>query len=264
MLETGQYQTLRYRNKEDWWLVKYLKIKYESEGLSPKELKDKIKSLWEPIYNTRYDKEEVDDYALYINKHFNEVYNRGRNVSLEKTFAKIIIYQSELDYINSVPAPKWFREFLFLFLGHCKATKSYIYDYAPTKDYMRYLSIKTKNRDAITMTIYDKLKKLGLWEEVVVITETNKKYFKAEKDVDIKFKYSLPVEPKGLVAFQFDRQIDLIKRLDVITNIYKCDICGSEFEINNRTQRTICDKCYKKNRGTDRHLTRKKDMPPPL
>jgi len=254
MLATGQYQTQRYQNKEDWWLVKYLKLKYEKEGLSPKEFKELIKKQWEPIYNTRYNKEDIGDYNYYINKHFDMVYNRGKNVSLDKTLSKIIIYQNELDYINSLPAPKWFREFILLFLGHCKTTKNYIYDYAPTKDYMGYLSLHTKNRDAITMTIYDKLKTLGLWEEITVITKTSSKYFEEEEDSDIKFRFSLPVKQGGDIAYQFDRQIDLIKNLDIIHNRYRCDICGREFEINNRTQRTVCDACYKNNRKKDRHV----------
>ena len=248
MLATGQYQTQQYQNKEDWWLVKYLKLKYEKDGLSEKELREAIKSRWEPIYNTRFDKESVHDYKLYINKHFNEIYNRGKNIVLGKKFNKIIIYQSELDYINSLPAPKWFREFLFLFLGHCKATGNYTYDYAPTKEYMRYLSLKTKNRDAITMTIYNKLKEFNIWDQITVVTKSKGRYFEPEDDEDVKFNFTFPISKKGKVAIEFERQIDLIQRLDLITNLYKCEICGKEFEINNRTQRRICDECWKNSR----------------
>ena len=155
-----------------------------------------------------------------------------------------------------MPAPKWFREFLFLFLGHCKTTENYTYDYAPTKEYMRYLSLKTKNRDAITMTIYNKLKEFNVWEQITVITKNKGKYFEPEDDEDVRFNFTFPVAKKGKVAIVFERQIDLIQRLDLITNLYKCEICGKEFEINNRTQRRICDECWKKSLQARRNKVR--------
>ena len=257
MLKTGQYQTDTMKDKEDWWFIKYLKIKYKKKGLSEQELKKTIKAIWAPIFNTRFAKEEEQEYIFYVNRRFEDIYNSNKNIVLTPAYHSIIIYQNELDYINSLPAPKWFREFVFIFLGHCKTTKKFIWDFAPISIYAPYLSLKVRDKDIIGCSTYSKLNSFGLWKDLssIVVVEDNV-HGNTEELWNSKFEFQFPVPEFGPVAIKFDRQIDLLRNLDLITNKYRCKICGEEFEINNRTQRLICDKCYKKQRNKNKHRAR--------
>ena len=243
MLKTGQYQTKEYQNKEDWWFVKYLKDKYKN--LPDYEAMPLIREKWGEIYRTRFlDPIEAD---LYINSHFRKIYENTNNIVLGRSLKRITIYKEELDYINSLPMPKWFREFIFLFLGHCKTTGVYGYEYAPVKDYIKYLTLKTRNRDAITSTIYNKMRELGLWKSFT-IKKTYQGLCGVEEDEDIQFDFAFPVVKSGTVVCECGTMFELINNLDIVTDKYKCDICGEEFVFGNRTQRTICEKCHKQKR----------------
>lgn len=261
MLKTGQYQTKEYQNKEDWWLFAYLKEKYILQGLSTYEYIPLIKEKWKQIFQTRFTNLDVSSEftsdSLIINSHFHNVQQNGNGINLNPSYKRITIYQSELDYINSIPAPKWFREFLFLFLAHCKTIGRNKFEYAPIRDYMKYLSLKTKNRDLITDTIYKKLRELNLWHPVKV-KRTIKDDGNIEEYSDIWFKFVLPVKSSGKKTIENCSIMEIIKNLDLVTDQYRCDICGEEFTFGSRTQRTICDKCYKKQRRQHKTLTMRK------
>lgn len=264
MLNTGQYQTEHFKTKEDWWLIKYLRNKYTKSELSEKEIKDEIRNIWEPIYKTRFNKEEMASHDFYIDVYFQQAYGKCKNISLSQKYYPITIYQEELDYINSLPAPKWFREFIFIFLGHCKTIGSFTCKAAPIAEYMRYLTLSTNNRDAISSTIYDKLKTFGLWKETSRITTTDGRYGEPTQIINVSFDFCFPLFDTKTTAFVFYRQIDLLKRLDLITNTYICESCGEEFEIKNRTQRLICDECYKKQRQKRKNFARDQKRKTPL
>ena len=260
MLKTGQYQTKEYQNKEDWWLVKYLKDKYKN--LPDYEAMPLIREKWGEIYRTRFiDPKEAD---IHINSHFRKIYENTNNIALGRSLKKIIIYESELAYINALPMPKWFREFILLFLGHCKTTGVYGYEYAPVKEYIKYLTLKTRNRDAITSTIYNKMRELGLWKSFT-IKKTYQGLCGVEEDEDVQFDFSFPVAKKGNVAFEFGTMFELIDNLSIVNDKYKCDICGKEFVFGNRTQRTVCEECYKKHRRETWRMSKEKErMSTPL
>ena len=264
ILETGQYQTDEFKDKEDWWLVKYLKLKYNKNSISEKELKEKIKKIWEIIYLTRFTEEERREYQLYIDKRFNDVYNNCKNVSLSQKYNSFDIYQEELDYINSLPAARWIREFIFIFLGHCKTKNSFINEYAPILVYLPYLSLKARDKDLASYTIYAKLNEWGLWEEKTIVTIVDDHRHEPEERIDIRFDFLFPVVKKGSNPIHFDGILDLLKRLDLITNIYRCEKCGKSFEIKNRTQRFICEDCYKKQRQKRKNYARDQRRKTPL
>lgn len=267
MIETGHYRTSKFQNKEDWWLFAYLKEKYILKGLSAHEYLPLIKEEWIKIFKTRFvdcdgDLSEVN--SLIINTRFKKIMEKSTSVKLDPSYKKIVIYKTELDYINSVAAPKWFREFLLLFLSHCKATGRNKYEYAPIQEYMEYLSLKTRNRDLITDTIYKKLREFGLWSPITVQRSMDDNGM-IEKYDDVWFKFKLPVKTNGLIVFETESIFEIINNLDMVSDKYKCDICGKEFVLNNRTQRTICDGCYKKHRRELwREAKRKERMSTPL
>lgn len=267
MIETGCYQTSKFQNKEDWWLFAYLKEKYILKGLSAHEYIPLIKEEWIKIFKTRFidcEKNLSESSSLIINSHFKKMVEKSNSVKLDPSPKRIVVYQSELDYINSIPAPKWFREFLLLFLSHCRATGRNKYEYAPIQEYIGYLSLKTRNRDLITDTIYKKLREFGLWSPVTVQRSVYDDGA-VEKYDDVWFKFILPVKARGSIVFDTGSIFEIMNQLDVVSDKYKCDVCGKEFVLNNRTQRTICDECYKKHRRELwKQAKRKERMSTPL
>ena len=261
MLVTKQYQTEIYKNKEDVWLIYYLKKKYENGIMDKKKCHDIILTQWIEIFLTRFE-DPTDTDVEFAEVHFDSIYRNLGYVDLNKKYKKIVIYKEEIDYINSLPVSYWLRQFILLLLGHTKTINSCIYEYAPIQDYMRFLRLKTKNRDVITDTIYKKMRQFGIWVDSRVVTKRSATskccdglYYTEEDDIEFKFEFRLPVDGKTKIA-TFASQLDLIEAMDsLLIETYNCDICGKPFVIGNRTQRTICENCWK-----DKEKIRKREV----
>lgn len=236
MIETGKYQTPIYQNKEDIWLIYFLKKQNEEMGLNIKDGMERAFSIWSPIYFTRFERiTDVDKELARV--HFESVYKNVNRVNLSKGYNKITISSGVVDFINSLPTPLWMRQLVLLLYGHTQVTGSDIFEYIPLKDYMQFLDLKNKNRGVTLESVYKKLKSFGMWtiDEVVRVVD--------DDYVTIKFKFTMPTLQGSVVTYS--SMFELIGDMNnLLVNTYKCDKCGTEFKLSNRTQKTICDKCY--------------------
>lgn len=249
MLETGNFQTKYWHNEELCWLIKFLKLKKYSV--------DKIYEQWRTF--RLKDKPTFDEDMLNLN--FKSFCKTSKNVVFED-LPKIYVYQEEIDYINSLPAPLWVRQYVYFLLLHVKIEHAEYYDSLPYLDYFRFLSITDKHervRDGL-------LKKLRALE---IITNVEiKEHYNAfpicdnlgfvigyENNVDvinIRLKINLDIQCCSDPIGVYDTILDAIQEVYRINSDYKCPSCGKIYSFNKFTKRDICENCYKQKRRTNK------------
>lgn len=246
MLATGRLQTEHFHADECLWLVKYLRDKRYPES----EIFEKWKFFWSQ-HKTTYDD---DDFKC----NFKSFSGNARNVIFNK-YLKIEIFQEEIDYINSLPLPLWMRQYIYVLLLHSKATGNNKYDSLPYDDYHWWLDIKNRHDSDHKAILAVKLKELGI-VKIVHIVEHYESFPEINNDgeligyaqnVDIindRLQFLLPVQITSTDSVKYETILDALNDMVKINNLYRCPLCGTTFQINNKTKRYICDDCYLKNR----------------
>lgn len=255
MIEFNSFQTDYWHNDELCWLIKYLKDNHFP--------KDKIYSIWKEF--RKIDKPEFDDKMLEDN--FDSFYNSAMRVSISKTYPQIIIYQEEIDYINSLAAPLWIRQFVYLMMLHIKVTGDEIYDFLPFVDYYKFLSIKNNHSTILKRQLSKTLKKFGILKDIEIVEEYDELPVCDEKGLQIGVENNVTIINKRLqirllvgtcnnVFVKYENILDAILNIGIINSNYKCPVCGNQYEYTERMQRNICEECYRKQRQKRKNFAR--------
>jgi len=162
------------------------------------------------------------------------------------TIPKIDIYQSELDYINSLEINQEYKKVMFTFLVQLKLNKT-VFEYKRNKDYemlyfyggkIKYNNIKRMSNIPKTMSLNDEvintLSGLGL----VIILHRGK----------ISLNYIKNCIPEGEVVFEVTDFENVGLYLDYyngIKGIIKCGGCDKILKAKNNKQ-LYCEECAKK------------------
>lgn len=248
MLESGKLQTEHWHAEECLWLIKYLRKKKFPEN----EVFEKWKYFWKQ-HKIEYDDDDFE-------RNFKSFSGNAATVVFKGYYPKIIVYQDEIDYINSLPAPLWIRQYIYILMLHSKATGNDTYDYLPYDDYHWWLSLKGTNSSEIRGRLAGKLKEFGIIK-IIKIKETHEwlpeidEYgnpigFEHEVTIENdRLRIELPVKiinEENKVVYK--TILDALDDIGKIHSLYKCGQCGKTFEFSLRTQRTICSDCYKEAR----------------
>ncbi|MDD4298964.1 MAG: hypothetical protein PHS98_04995 [Bacilli bacterium] len=162
------------------------------------------------------------------------------------TISKVDIYQSELDYINSLEINQEYKKVMFTFLVQLKLNKM-VYKYKNNKDYnisyfqggkIKYNMIKNMSNIPKTISLNDEvintLSGLGL----VTILHRGK----------INLDYIKNCIPEGKVAFEITDFENVGLYLDYyngVKGVIKCEGCGNKIiKVNNNKQK-YCGDCAK-------------------
>lgn len=248
MLKTGEFQTEHFHNDEMLWLVTYLR---KNKKLDKKQ----VFAKWVPFYLKN--KTTTPEYA---SDSFETFWKRSKYHTIKNNRDKIIIWQEEIDYINSLPIPVFVKEYFFILLMHTRATKNELYDSIPYLDYHWYLSSNDRHYDNIKSRLLEYAKRYNF----INIVQTSEKFdylpdinddgFEVAGDtydteiINYKLNISSPVcKYGGEIPVIYDDILDGLSDMkNKISNISICTECGAEFEFNNKTQKTICDDCWNK------------------
>ena len=246
MLKTGEFQTEYFHNDEMTWLISYLRnvkkldekdifVKWvpfylKNENVTPEYARDQFKSFWSSSYK-------------YVMKDKNP---------------EIVIWQEEIDYINSLPVAKWIRQYMFILILHVRTTGNELYDYLPLGDYRKFLSTTNEHVSEMKDTLMKVLRQYDFVKDVEIeehhdILETFDEYGNpcgVEYDVVIKnnrLQIKSPIcKYGGEIGYKYKTILDGLKDLQEIKDTYICPECGKEFVFNNKTQTCICDECRDK------------------
>ena len=249
MLKTGDFQTLYWHNEELTWLIRFLRQKR-----TPKE---KIYQIWKSF--RAKDKPEYDEEALREN--FKSFYDNSLCVVFNDKYSVLRLYQEEIDYINSLPAPLWIRQYIYMLLLHIKGTSNENYDFLPYDDYYRFLAIKNNHSSILKAQLIKKLRSFGIVKNVKV-SETYDELPVCNEDglqvgvennvtvVNERLSIKLPIKSPKTVVKDYINIMDAIGDMDkYIHSYYKCPVCGATYEFTNRMQRGVCKSCYIKQRN---------------
>ena len=257
MLKTGEFQTEYFHNDEMTWLISYLRnvkkldekdifVKWvpfylKNENVTPEYARDQFKSFWASSYK-------------YVMKDKNP---------------EIVIWQEEIDYINSLPIAQWIRQYMFILILHVRTTGNELYDYLPLGDYRKFLSTTNEHVSEMKDTLMKILRQYDFVKDVEIeehhdILETFDEYGNpcdVEYDVVIKnnrLQIKSPIcKYGGEIGYRYKTILDGLKDLQEIKDTCICSECGKEFEFNNKTQTSICRECYKKDLQKRRNNYRK-------
>lgn len=105
ILKTGEYTTRNHQYTEQVVLFRYL----IDRGLAQDEIYEKWSNTNSILYN------KIKDDSVEINFHFWRIYRMAQKWEI-KTYNKIIIYKSELDFINSMNVVRWIKEYVLTML----------------------------------------------------------------------------------------------------------------------------------------------------
>ena len=259
MLKTGEFQTECFHNDEMTWLISYLRNVKKMD-------KKQIFAKWVHFYvkNENITPElAADHFKSFWNSSF--VYSIRKNSSWPEPY----IWQEEIDYINSIPVAKWLREYMYIILLHTRATGNELYDYLPLGDYRKFLSTTNKNPSEMKETIMKVLRQFNFIEDVEVeehhdmleIFDESGNPCGIEYDVTIKnnrLKIKSPIcKYGGEIGYNYKTILDGLKDIQEIKDTCICSECGREFVFNNKTQRIICDECWKKKEKERKRLVAK-------
>lgn len=255
MVSSGEFQTEHWHNEELVWLIKYLREK--------KWPNEKIYQKWK--YFRAKDKPDYDENLFKEN--FKSYFNNSFNAVFKKKYSTIIVYQDEIDYINSIPAPLWVRQYIYILTIHSRASGYDTYDHLPFDEYHWFLSIVNNNTSILKSRLIARLRELeilkivGIKEmyESLPIIDDNGFIVGYENEATIineRLTVKLPVKIKSNKRFKYVTILDALKDIGKIHSIYKCPICGKEYEFTKRMQRDICINCYTKKRNKQKHYAR--------
>ena len=237
MLKTGEFQTEYFHNDEMTWLISYLR--------NVKKLDEKdIFIKWVPFYLKN---ENVT--PEYARDQFKSFWISSYKYTMKDKNPEIVIWQEEIDYINSLPIAQWIRQYMFILILHIRTTGNELYDYLPLGDYRKFLSTTNKNPSEMKDTLIKVLRQYDFIKDVEIeehhdILETFDEYGNpcdVEYDVVIKnnrLQIKSPIcKYGGEIGYRYKTILDGLKDLQEIKDTCICSECGKEFVFNNKTIR---------------------------
>lgn len=235
MIEFRQYQLPSSRGKEDLWLCKYLKDKKYS--------KEDAYNIWLSIYQSKYGNILGEDYEP--DAKFSEYWNNCDKVRLRENCNVIVIYQEELDFINSTNFALWEKQYMLLLSAYCKARNKtdYVRDKFPPSE-LKKMVVRPKRKANDFADLYNKMVDVGFLQERTIKTFNQ---YDGEYDTNTYVKMHV-YQTSGTAVIKVNTILDISMYFDKITMHKKCKECGQLFEYHSKTQRDVCEKCYKKQR----------------
>ena len=203
---------------------------------------------WKEIKNGVASVFKDDEEQLLIE--FNSMYkktNSKRYMSLNYTteLDPVTIYNAEILFLNRVNAPIWVKQYWLCLLVYYKFM---------AQRYNRVQKTKTLNAWAIRQSEYKHKDYGGICQDQIArYNKTIKKpaildYTKISTERYSIYKPGF-LKTKGKVKCTCNDINDIQQLFTLLKSNYKkCDICGKKFEVNSKTKRTICEKCYRKYR----------------
>lgn len=180
---------------------------------------------------------------------FRYIYNAALRTSDELLMANlepVVIYQEEVDYLNSLNAPSWMKQYWAIMLVNYKFQKQLFpkVKYNATLRAWAFRQIK-----GIQQRYSNHAESIRKQEEAIG-TKIINSYVYNDRKARIYYNMSCCQE-SGTPALEL-KDIDEAKK--ILTLISKnskvCSVCGKHFTINSKTKRDLCDNCYKKYRRT--------------
>lgn len=232
MIEKEQYLDENSLGREDLWLCKYLK----DSGYSVKE----AFNIWQKIHINRYGGEKRDT----ISTLFLSFWNRCDKVVLNcETFA---VTKGELEFINRLDMALWKKQYVLYLIAYFKITKGkWLKDYYYPPEAIKH-KVKRPNRNedrgnSITL-ITDDLLSNGVLE---CKTDKISGYDEEDEFVQSYYRTRNIADDKEIV-FEFSSVDEIVDYLPLIKSEMVCPNCGNKFEISSKTQRCVCEDCWKK------------------
>lgn len=250
MLESNEFQTRHFHNDEMLWLITYLrKVKKLDE--------QSIFAKWVPFY---LKKEGVTpEYARDVFKPF---WDRSKTFYLRANYKEAAINQKEISYINSLPIPKWVKQYFFMLLIHTRVTDNIYYDSLPFEEYHWYLDTTNHNYDDMKKTImkyaneYGFVKNIKIKEVYDTLDDVTDDGWQIASDYGQKVIYvdkfeicSPAYDESEEFDYIYESILDALEDMnDLIHNRSICSKCGKEFAFNPKSKRHVCDECWKQER----------------
>lgn len=231
VLATGKYQLPNCSSCEDVWVIRYL--------IDAGKEKEDIRKTWEEIFVSKSNRwSEVLD----VDSFFDKVYLRATKTKLKEQ-KKIVFFQSEIDAINNTDIPMRAKEYMILFLAYFKGEG--------------VKKLPSEEGNALRLNLNKLMRsspyqnKTNIHWECIgagLITETEMEFFNPKYGYNETRYYYSPTILKhhGIRVGEFSTLIDVPKIFDKLKCEVVCAQCGKKFEKKPKTQRNICEECWKK------------------
>lgn len=203
-------------------------------------------ALWKEIQNGVAKIFSDDEEQLMIE--FNSLYKKTeepkyKNINCAKELKPIKIYRPEIEFLNSLNAPVWVKQYWLCLLTYYK------FD---VQIHRRVQKTKTLNAWAIRQTSFKSKNYGGDCQDTIAQYKLQNNTVKIIDDIQRGISEAYPVyKPdfihyKGKVMYTCDDINDIQNILPLIkNNVRYCEKCGREFVVSTKTKRKICEKCYK-------------------
>ena len=204
---------------------------------------------WKEIQNGVAQIFKDDDEQQLIE--FNAMYKKTNqskylNIDCKNELKPIKLYRPEIDFLNSLDAPVWVKQYWLCLLVYYK------FD---VQIHKRVQKTRTLNAWAIRQTNYKKKEYGAICQDVIAKhkqkNNTKKIIQDSQRGINEKYPVYKPdfIRYKGKVMYTCTDINEIQNLLFLIKNNTKyCEICGREFEVSSKTKRKICEICYKKYR----------------
>jgi hypothetical protein len=156
----------------------------------------------------------------------------------QKREKDIPITRSEINYINSLQAPRWFRKYVLLILAYYKFQKEYDRTAFIPKEISSWAYEQARSSERVAQ---NRIHKSNLWPQ-------NAKCGKPIMVKPVSGKVGLVIEwasRDGLdAAFSFKTPDEVVTHFERIDSwMAVCPRCGSSFEASNKQKSDLCPEC---------------------
>ena len=256
MLENGKCEKTPAPGSHTYYEQDVLYIKYlQLIGHDREQIFEEWKKMFP--YNT-----SNDEYNDII---FSKLYKKASSYR-QKNRYDVVIYQSELDFINKQCVRRWMKEAYLIMLVKYKrdvANGNGRYQYMPYTKILRNTSLKNPRPNNIA-ALTDFFEKIGFmhleYEEPDVPQEYAFRNWHDDEldDLDYKEEYycfSLLQPQGGDIAFVVHYMGEQSKIIKHVSDESECQLCGKSFILSQTgyNARPICPECFQKQRAEDRH-----------
>lgn len=226
ILAGGGYTTKVHQTFEQIMLFAYLR----ERGYS----KDEIFSLW--IETDSLLLKKIGDDENQRDKYFGKLFADSTKYKIEKG-NRIDIYQSEIDFINSLVVLPWIKEYLlailcvYKYMGYesCEYNKK-------IRNFCFSCTSINKEQEYCCLKIKEALDKYKFYS---VYNYNNKAFFKIN--------FCDNSNGKKICSISNPRNVLTIMKF--LSNNKRCEKCGNIFEYNSKSiKNKLCPNCHRKNR----------------
>lgn len=226
ILAGGGYTTKVHQTFEQIMLFAYLR----ENGYS----KDEIFDLWVKTDSLLLQK--IGDDKDQRDKYFGKLFADSTKYKIERG-NRIDIYQSEIDFINSLIVLPWIKEYLLTILCIYKYMGYEACEYnKKIRNFCFSCTSINKEQEYCCLKIKEALDKYNFYS----IYNYNNKAF---------FKINFCDNNNGIKICSISNPRDVLSIMKFLSNNKKCDQCGNIFEYNSKSiKNKLCPNCQKKNR----------------